>query len=119
MRNQENYFSYKTYRLFFMQLSLSLPLIMMNAPWFIIIITPLLVYLPLIVKSLWLPIVLFISYDIVRPILYVWGLVVTAQGKQDFFAIAFYIIAGLQAINIIKRLFGTICTIILFARSDI
>ena len=119
MENQQNNFNYILFKLFLMQLSLTLPLIMMNAPLWLIIAIPLLVYLPLLVKSTSLLAIICFLYDIVRPILYVWGIIVTTQGNQDFVAIAFYIISGLQAFNIIKKLVGTICTIILmFSNED-
>lgn len=113
MKNRENMFNYNLFILFLMQLSLILPLIMIEAPTWIIITIPILVYLPLLLQSFVLHIILFYLYDIVKPILYVWGLIVTIQGTQDFFAITFYIIAGLQVVNMIKRLFGTVCSIIL------
>lgn len=114
-----NELKYSLFQLFLMQFSLTLPLIMMNAPlWLIIAIPILIIYLPWKTQSLSLHIILFSLYDIVRPILYVWGIIVTAQGEQDFFAIAFYIIAGLQAFSIIKRLIGTICAIILVFIND-
>jgi hypothetical protein len=53
------------------------------------------------------------TYDIVRPIIYIWALVVTIQGKQDFFAIAFYILATLQIFSIAKRFIGTIGIILI------
>jgi hypothetical protein len=43
----------------------------------------------------------------------VWGLVVTVQGEQDFFAIAFYIFMGLQAIDIIKKFVVTVLNLII------
>ena len=113
MDNQERPLKYILFKLCLMQLSLMLPLIMMDTPILIIIIVTTLVFLPLLLGSLWMSIILSCLYDIVRPILYIIGIIITIQGQQDFFAIAFYILTALQSINIVKKLFGTICMIIL------
>jgi hypothetical protein len=110
MKKQEN--NYSIFQLFLMQLSISIALIMLDAPLFIIIATPVIMFSPLFLGSLTYATILFCLYDIIRPILYISALVVTIGGKQDFFAIAFYVIFGLQAITIVKRLIGTICIII-------
>ena len=96
-----------------MQLSIGLPLIMLNAPLWLILGATFLVFSPLFFGSLTYATFLFCSYDIIRPILYIWALVVTIGGKQDFIAIAFYVLFALQAISIIKRLIGTIGIIII------
>ena len=94
-----------------MTVSLTIALVMLNAPTLLIIITTFLVFSPLIFSSTtWLFLVMT-SYDILRPIIYIWATIVTIQGKQDFFAIAFYILAILQAISIIKKFIGTLAII--------
>lgn len=100
------------FKLFLMSLSLTLSLMMLDAPIWLIGISTLLVFSPFLFNSFTYATFLYCAYDIIRPILYTWALVVTIQGKQDFFAIAFYILAGLQAISIIKRFIGTIGIII-------
>lgn len=114
MNNQENY---NIFMLFLMELSLSIALIMLNAPLWIIIVATFLIFSPLLFGSIAYAAVIFCTYDILRPILYIWAFVVTVQGKQDFFAIAFYILATLQIFSIVKRFIGTI-GIILIALTD-
>ena len=109
MKNQENY---NIFALFLMQLSISIALIMINAPLWLIIVATLLIFSPLFFGSITYASFICCTYDIVRPIIYIWALVVTIHGKQDFFAIAFYVLSVLQAFSIIKRFIGTICIII-------
>lgn len=104
--------NYSIFQLFLMQLSISIALIMLDAPLFLITLATILVFSPLFFGSLTYATFLFCAYDIIRPILYIWALAITIGGKQDFFAIAFYILSGVQAISIIKRLIGTICIIV-------
>ena len=96
-------------RIFLMSLSLTIALVMVDASSILIAITTFFLFSPLLFGSLTYATIVYIIYDIVRPILYIWALVVTIQGEQDFIATAFYILAALQAINILKRFFGTIC----------
>ena len=109
-RNRERY---TLFQLFLMSLSLTIALIMLNAPIWVITVATLLVFSPCFFRSLAYSAFLFCTYDILRPIIYVCALVVTAQGKQDFFAIAFYVLAALQLISILKRFIGTVCIIVL------
>ena len=104
--------NYVLFQSFLMSLSLLVPLIMLDTPILIICIITFLIFSPLLFKSLKFAMILYITYDIARPILYVCGLIVTVLGKQDFFAIAFYILMALQAWNIIKKLIGTISIIV-------
>lgn len=106
------------FRLFLMSLSLTLPLIMLDAPILLICITTFLVFLPLFIHSESFVYIFILLYNIVRPILYIWGIIVTAQGNQDFFAIAFYILTALQLIDIIKKLIGTIIIISMIIKGD-
>jgi hypothetical protein len=99
--------------IFLRSLSLILPLIMLDTPIWLICIVTFILFSPLLFGSLLYTGILYCLYDIVRPILYICGLVVTIQGKQDFFAIAFYVLMGLQIVNIIKRFLGTVCGIML------
>ena len=96
-------------RIFLMALSLTLALVMMYAPSILITVTIFLLLSPLIFGSVTYAFIVYAIYDIVRPILYTWALVVTIQGKQDFVAIMFYVLTALQVINIIKRFIGTVC----------
>lgn len=111
MENKENNYVY--IRIFLLSLSIVLPLIMIDAPIWVICIVTFLLFSPLLFGSILYAAIVYCLYDIVRPILYVCGLIVTIQGEQDFFAISFYILMGLQAINIIKRFIGTVMGLIL------
>lgn len=99
--------------LFLMSLSLTVSLLMLDAPIWLICVATLLVFSPMFFGSLAYATFVYCTYDIIRPIVYIWALVVAIQGKQDFFAIAFYILTGLQAISIVKRFMGTIGIIII------
>ncbi len=105
--------TYAQIQLLLMSLSISLPLIIMNAPLLLILITTLLIFSPAMSKSLYVGVIVFCLYDIVRPILYIAGIIVAAQGPQDFVAIAFYIITGLQALSILKKFIATVLTLII------
>ena len=107
MKNQENNYVY--IQIFLMSISLTIALVMLNAPFWLISIVTLFLFSPLLFGSLLYASIVYIIYDIVRPILYIGALVVTIQGKQDFVAIAFYILAALQVINILRRFIGTVC----------
>lgn len=105
---KENYLYIK---FILMSVSLTIALAMLNAPYLLISIVAFLVVSPLIFHSnVWATLILT-AYNIVRPIFYVWATVVTVQGKQDFLAIAFYVLAVLQVISIIKNLIGTVMII--------
>lgn len=97
-----------------LSLSLIIPLIMLESPIWLIGLVTFIMFSPLLFASLIYAAILYFSYDIIRPILYIWALVVTIQGKQDFFAVAFYILMALQAASIIKRLIGSVSMCILF-----
>lgn len=117
MNKQEN--NYLLFKLFLMQLSIAIPLIMLNAPLWLSIGATLIVYSPLLFGSMSYAVFFFCAYDFIRPALYIWALVYTIQGNQDSVAIAFYIICGLQVISMMKRLIGTISMIfLLFTQSD-
>ena len=111
MKNQEN--NFVLFKSFLMSLSLTLPLCMLNAPIWMIGLATFLVFSPLIFGSFTYATFLYCVYDIVRPILYIWALVVTIQGEQDFFAKAFYVLFAIQVITIAKRLIGTIGIILI------
>ena len=93
--------------------SLVIPLIILEAPIWVICVVTLFLFMPAILMSKLLFLVSLHLYNIARPILYVCGLIVAVQGKQDFFAIAFYILLGLQALSIIKNFIYTTLNIFL------
>lgn len=111
MINQEAKYVYIQF--FLRSLSLTLPLIMLEAPIWVICLVTFIIFSPLLFMSFLYAGLVSCLYDIIRPILYICGLIVAIEEYQDFFAIAFYILLGLQAINIIKRFIGTVCTFIL------
>lgn len=100
--------NYATFRIFLMSLSLTVSLVMLDAPIWLICITTLVLFSPTFLGSFTYAAFLYCTYDIVRPILYIWALVVTIQGKQDFVAIVFYVLFAIQAMTMLKRLIGTI-----------
>ena len=104
---------YAKFQLFLMSLSLTISLVMLDAPLWLICTATFLVFSPLLFGSLSYATFLYCTYDIVRPILYTWALVVTIQGKQDFVAIAFYVLFAIQVITMVKRFIGTIGIIII------
>ena len=108
--NDKN-FRYLCFQLVLMGLSINLPLIMLDAPFWLMSAILFIVISPLVFPSLSYTTILMWIYDITRPILYIWALVVTISGTQDFLAIAFYILLGLQILVIIRRFIGTILTI--------
>ena len=110
MNSRENF---AVFQIFLMELSLTIPLVMLDAPIWIIFVATFLMFSPLLLGSFTYAAILYSSYDFVRPILYIWALVVTIGGKQDFFAITFYVLFGLQLLSIVKRLIGTIGIIII------
>ena len=106
--------NYGLFRLFLLSLSLAIPLIVIGAPGWIIALASVYVFSPLLFKSELLLYITAWLYDIVlRPGLYVWALIVAINGPQDFVAIAFYILAFLQAWSILKNLISQICQLIL------
>lgn len=107
--NTDRSFKYALFILFLMSLSLTIPLIFLNAPWWVLSIVTLAVFATALSGSELIALVYRLIHNIVlRPGLYIWALVITINGPQDFLAIAFYIIAGLQALSIIKNFLGEI-----------
>lgn len=94
-----------------MVLSVTLPLLMLNAPVWLMTVVDLIILSPMLLWSEKLTRIVPFAYYIINPILYVWALVVTILGVQDFFAIAFYILMGLQTPKMIKNFIGTILII--------
>lgn len=95
--------NYGLFQLFLMSASLNFPLIMLNAPTWLLFLTIFFIFSPIIFVKDWLIYLVLHLYNIVRVILYIWGIIVTAQGQQDFVAIAFYITTGIQAFSMIKN----------------
>lgn len=101
--SEDRAFNYGLFRLFLCSLSLSLPLIIIGTPFWVISVVSLFVFLPMLIPSEWVAVAVIIIYTLLlRPGLYIWALIVAINGPQDFIAIAFYVIAGLQAFGIIK-----------------
>ena len=91
-----------------MVLSVTLPLLMLNAPVWVMTIVDLIILSPMLLWSVKLTKIIPYAYFVLNPIIYIFALVVTIQGKQDFFAITFYILMGLQTPKMITNLIGTI-----------
>lgn len=105
-------------RYFWQSLSITLPLIMIGlsldlSMW--ICLLPSIIYLPLIIRSVALFGLIEHTYNLIaRPGLYIWGLVLTIQGEQDYIAIVFYILTGLQIISIVKWFVFSVTTLLSF-----
>lgn len=95
-----------------MVLSITIPLLMLETPVWVMTVVDLIILSPMLFVSLKLSIIVPYAYYIINPIVYAWALVVTILGVQDFFAIAFYILLGIQTPRMIKNFIGTICIII-------
>ena len=104
--NEDRAIKYGLFMAFLASLSLTVPLIVIGSPFWIISAVSLIMFLPFIIPSDWTAIAVIALYTLLlRPGLYIWALVVAINGQQDFVAIAFYVIAGLQAISIVKNFF--------------
>lgn len=104
--NENRMVDYGLFMAFLATLSLTIPLIVIGAPFWVISIVSLIMFLPFIIPSDWTAIAVIALYTLLlRPGLYIWALVSAINGQQDFVAIAFYVIAGLQAISIVKNFF--------------
>lgn len=115
---EDRQMNYHIGRAFLLSLSLTIPHIMLDTPPWLICVITFLVFSPLLFRSLTYATIMYCAYDIVRPIFYAWAFIVTVQGKQDIFAIAFYILMALQSISMIKKLIGTIGIIVLALNGD-
>lgn len=111
MKNQNYSLTGILFLMSLMFISLTVPIVMLDAPIWLIAVIGALIYSPIIFASGWLTVVVGYGYHLARPVLYICALIVTIQGKQDFLAIAFYILMGLQIISIIKGFLGTVFVI--------
>ena len=101
---QENSKKVVLLTLFGMAFSLSIAMLAIRAPVFLTAAVITLIFLPYISPSTTVFVAVTNIYNILaRPILYIWAFVVTIKGPQDYLAIAFYIIAGVQVISIVKN----------------
>jgi hypothetical protein len=109
--SQGNSLFYFYFKFVLICFSIFVPLFIIDCPTILTGIIVFVFWLPTITKS---PIHFFVMhyiYGIVRPILYVWALVCAINRDQDFFTIAFYIIATLQIWSILKNLFFIIVSL--------
>ena len=105
--NEDRVVNYGLFMALLASMSLGIPLIVIGVPFWVISIVSLAMFLPFIIPSDWTAIAVIALYTLLlRPGLYIWALVVAINGPQDFVTIAFYIIAGLQAISIVKNFFA-------------
>lgn len=95
-----------------MVISITIPLLMLDTPVWLMAMVNLIILSPMLLVSFRLSTIVPYAYYIVKPILYVWALVVTILGVQDFLAIAFYILMGIQTPRMIKNFIGTILILI-------
>lgn len=97
--------------------SISIALLMMDAPLLITLLITTFVYLPAFKPSATTALIVEYTYNIARPILYIAATVIAAGGDQNFFTIAFYILTGIQALYMIPKFFGTIAIIFALTKS--
>ena len=99
-------FNYLLLRCFLRSISLAIPFILIDMHFDLslpTILISLVTFLPLLIPFKTLILAFEWIYNLLlRPGLYIFALVITIQGQQDFIAIAFYIIAAIQAYNILK-----------------
>lgn len=96
--------NYGLFMAFWYSLSLAIPLIVIGVPMWVISAVSLVIFSPFFIPSDWPAIIVIALHTLIlRPGLYIWALVVAINGPQDFVAIAFYIVAALQAISIVKN----------------
>ena len=116
--NDNRTINYGLFMAFWASLSLTVPLIVIGVPFWVISVVSLAMFLPYIIPSDWTTIAVIAIYTLIlRPGLYIWALVVAINGPQDFVAIAFYIVAGLQAISIIKNFVTYVLAFVISMRS--
>ena len=115
--NENRMINYGLFMAFLASLSLTVPLIVIGVPFWLISVVSLAMFLPWIIPSDWITIAVIALYTLLlRPGLYIWALVVAISGQQDFVAVAFYVIAGLQAVSIVKNFIAYILTFIFSTR---
>lgn len=106
-------FGFAMFKLYLMSLSLTIPLIIIGASGWIIALITIAVFASALSGREGIAMIYRQLHNIIlRPGLYIWALVVAIKGPQDFFAIGFYIVAALQALNIIRNFIGEILLLI-------
>ena len=90
--------------------SISIPLIMLDVPLWVLIVVDLSITV-LMSFSSFFNILLSSLYCIVKPVLYIWALVFAVQGSQNFWAIAYYIVMGLQVPFMVMNLLALVAEI--------
>lgn len=103
---EQNYTKKMLLLLLPMVLSLTLPLLMLDAPVWVMTIVGLIILSPWIFDSQVMTMIVPFAYYIIKPALYIWALVITILGVQDFFTIAFYILMAIQIPGMIKKFIG-------------
>ena len=109
MKNNKDSLGFILLQLFLMSLSIVIPLIMIGAPGWIITIITTIVFATALSGNVGIAYIYRAIHNILlRPGLYIWALIVTVTGPQDFIAIGFYIALACQAKNIIGNIIGEI-----------
>lgn len=101
---------------FLQMLSLDIPLIIIRAPIWLIVIVSCFILFPLVAPATGV-LIRIIYMLLLRPGFYIIGLIIAIGGKQDFWSIAFYIAFGLQIYSIFHQFVGTIILIIQFFKA--
>lgn len=110
--DNERSFGYMIWTLLLMSFSLTIALIMIDAPTWVISVVAASVFVSALCGNVVVAYIYRAIYNILlRPGLYIWATIVTIMGEQDWIAIAFYIALALQLVNIIKKFFAEIVLI--------
>lgn len=101
--------SYLLRQLFLMSLSLTVPLIMIGASFWVITLVTIIIFATALSGKVGIAYIYRVLHNIIlRPGLYIWALIVTISGPQDVVAIGFYIVLACQLKNIIANFIGEI-----------
>lgn len=107
--DNDHSFNYMLFQLFFMSISISIPLILIGASFWIIAIVITIIFATAFSGNMLIAYVYRILHNIfLRPGLYIWALIVVLTGPQDIAAIGFYIVCFFQVKNIITYFIGEI-----------
>ena len=109
---ENNYGRYTNSRGFWASVSLAIALIVMEAPSWVMLLTTLFVFLPCIFNSDGIFLTVFFTYSFARPVLYVFALISAIKGPQDFVAIAFYVVAAIQVLSMVRNIIACIMALV-------
>lgn len=105
----ENSYTFRDFFFVYLKtLSISIALIMLNAPTIIIVLVTIAMFLCVFLNIDFLVVLVAKFYIFGRPILYLVALIVTFCGEQDAIAVIFYILTALQIFSMVKSILRVI-----------